>query len=83
MSPLVSVYELHPDRTYLVICEGKKFSMAGAHSLMKDIRELHPELMIAIVATTDSKGIQLGEKIKLEVPEESPVEVSPDEPAPH
>lgn len=61
LSPLVKGYELRPDRAYLIVCDGKKFSMQAAQALMRDAREMHPDLNVSIVATVAPKEITVME----------------------
>jgi hypothetical protein len=70
LAKLIAGYELRPDRVYLIVCDGKDFSFSAAHSLLKDIREMHPDLNIAVVATLKPKSIEITEK-----------PVAPEEPA--
>ena len=62
LSKLVRGFELDPEKTYLLVCDAKDFSFEHAHALMKDVREMHPNINIAIVASTKSKGIEVLEK---------------------
>lgn len=62
LSPLVKGYELRSDCAYLVVCDGKDFSQSLAEALMNDIRQMHPDLNIAIVATLKPKSIEVREK---------------------
>jgi hypothetical protein len=62
LSPLVKGYELRPDCAYLIICDGKDFSRPHAEALMRDVMQMHPDLSIAIVATTKPKSIEVREK---------------------
>jgi hypothetical protein len=62
ISPLVRGYELRPDRSYLIVCDGKDFKQGLAERLMQDIRQMHPDVNIAIVATLKPKSIEVREK---------------------
>lgn len=62
LSPLVRGYELDPAKVYLVVCQAQDFNYGLAYSLMKDIREMHPDLNIAIVASLKPKSIEVREK---------------------
>lgn len=62
LSPLVRGYELRPDRAYLIVCDGKDFSQGLAERLMQDIRQMHPDVNIAIVASLKPKSIEVREK---------------------
>lgn len=72
LSPLVKGYELQPDKVYLLIADGKKFSYELAYKLLADVREWHPEIHVCIIAAPDSNKLQLAEKKSDElIPESS------------
>jgi hypothetical protein len=62
LAKLVSGYELDPTKVYLIVLEGKSFDRGLADSLMRDIRQMHPDISIAVVATLHPKGIEVREK---------------------
>lgn len=62
ISPLVRGYELDPAKVYLIVCDGKDFNSGLAHSLMKDIMQMHPNLNVAVVASLKPKSIEVREK---------------------
>jgi hypothetical protein len=62
LAKLVAGYELDPSKAYLIVCDGKDFSAGLAHALMNDIRQMHPDVNIAIVATLKPKSIEVREK---------------------
>lgn len=62
LSPLVRGFELDPTKSYLIVCDGKDFSSGLAERLMQDIRQMHPDLNIAIVASLKPKSIEVREK---------------------
>jgi hypothetical protein len=68
LSPLVRGYEFRPGCAYLILCDGKEFSASAAYALMRDIRQMHPDVQIAIVATPKVKSIEVREK---ELPQQS------------
>lgn len=59
LAPLVSVYELKPGMHYLVVAGGKDFDYNLANSLLRDLREHHPELDVFIVATAKPKSLEV------------------------
>ena len=61
LSQLVKGYELQPGKHYLFIADGKKFSYDLAHALLKHFREEHPEINVAIIGTTEAKGLDVRE----------------------
>lgn len=63
LSPLIEGYELDPNKTYLIVCDGRAFDYAAAGSLFAGIREMHPNINIAVVATLKPKLIEIREKI--------------------
>lgn len=62
LSPLTEVYALENDKVYLVLCDAKHFSLPHAHSLLKDLRQMHPEVNVSIVVTTKPKSIKIMEQ---------------------
>ena len=62
LSPLVDGYELDPEKIYLIVCDGKAFNFGAAASLFSDIRQMHPNIQIAVVATLKPKLIEVREK---------------------
>lgn len=60
--PLAKGYELDPAKVYLVVADGKDFNASAVQALMRDIRQMHPDLSIAIVATLKPKSIEIREK---------------------
>lgn len=62
LSSLVKGYELDPNKIYLIVCDGKDFSTGAAHSLFKNLREMHPNINIAVVGTTKPKSVKVMEK---------------------
>lgn len=62
LSKLVAGYELNPTKSYLIVCGGNDFSSGLAERLMQDIRQMHPDLNIAIVASLKPKSIEVREK---------------------
>jgi len=62
LAKLVAGYELDPSKVYLIVCDGKDFSRGLAERLMQDIRQMHPTVNIAIVATLKPKSIEVREK---------------------
>jgi hypothetical protein len=68
LSSLVRGYEFRPGCAYLILCDGKGFSASAAYALMRDIRQLHPDVQIAIVTTPSLKSIEVREK---ELPQQS------------
>jgi hypothetical protein len=69
LSPLVRGYEFRPGCAYMILCDGKEFSASAAYALMRDIRQLHPDVQIAIVATPSVKSIEVREKSEPTTPE--------------
>ena len=61
LSPLVMGYELRPEHSYLIICDGKSFSREHANSLFKGIMQMHPDVQIAVVATMKPKDVKIME----------------------
>jgi len=59
LAKLVSGYELDPAKVYLIVCGKESFSSGAAYSLMSDIRQMHPDIQIAIVATTKPKDVEV------------------------
>ena len=70
LGKLVNGYELDPAKAYLIVCESKSFSRGLAEALMRDIRQMHPDINIAIVASLKAKDIEVREKL----PENGPTE---------
>jgi hypothetical protein len=68
LSPLVRGYEFRSSCAYLILCNGAEFSASAAYALMRDIRQMHPAIEIAIVATPKVKSIEVREK---ELPQQS------------
>lgn len=62
LSALVEGYELRPDRAYLILLDRKGFSPGAAHSLMRDVLQLHPHLQIAMIVSPESRAIEVREK---------------------
>ena len=62
LSSLVKGYELDPTKIYLIVCDGKDFKAGHAYSLFKDIRQMHPDINIAVVASLKPKSIEVMEK---------------------
>jgi protein-tyrosine-phosphatase len=62
ISPLVRGYELDPTKVYLIVCDGKDFRAGLAYSLFKDLREMHPDIQIAVIASMKPKSIEVMEK---------------------
>lgn len=71
LAALVNVYELQPGKHYLIVAEGKHFSYDLAHTLMRNILLLHPELDICIVATLYPKSIEVRKEQNDERPNEA------------
>jgi len=69
LGKLVSGYELDPAKSYLIVCDGKSFNKGLAESLMRDIRQMHPDIHIAIVASLKPKDIEV--KVKADDANES------------
>lgn len=63
ISPLVRGYELRTDRAYLIVADGKDFNPGLIQSLMQDIRQMHPDVNIAIVMSLKAKSIEVQEKL--------------------
>ena len=61
LDPLAKGYEFKPGHSYLIVA-GKHFSRELASSLFKDLREMHPDLQIAVVQTLHPKEIEVKEK---------------------
>ena len=70
LAKLVKCYELDPSKSYLILCDGKSFSRGLAEALMCDIRQMHPDIQIAIVATAKPKDIEVREKLPQNCPTE-------------
>ena len=74
LAKLVKGYELDPAKAYLIVCDGKSFSKGLAEALMRDVRQMHPDINIAIVATLHPKEIEVREKKADEKQEPGPAE---------
>jgi hypothetical protein len=61
LSPLVAGYELRPDRAYLIVVDGKKYSQAAANSLLSDVRQMHHDLQIAVIVVEHPKAFEVKE----------------------
>jgi hypothetical protein len=72
LSPLVRGYEFRPGCAYLILCDSKEFSASAAYALMRDIRQLHPDVQIAIVATPKIKSVEIREKTETPAPHGDP-----------
>ena len=62
IAPLTKAYEFKPGHVYLVLCNAKSFRTGAAYSLFKDLREMHPDLDIAVVATSTPEDVKVMEK---------------------
>ena len=69
LSALVKGYELRPDCAYLILFDKKGFSLGAAHSLMRDVLQLHLNIQIAMVVTPESQSIEVREKNEPTTPE--------------
>ena len=63
VAPLCKAYEFKPDGVYLVVCHAKSFKSGAAHALFKDLREMHPNINIAVVATMMPEDVKVMEKV--------------------
>lgn len=61
LSPLIKAYELQPGRHYLFVCDGKHFDYDLANALIRRLRENHPEIHGAVLASLSPKGIDVRE----------------------
>jgi hypothetical protein len=62
IAKLTCGYELKPGHAYLILFDGKDFSSGLAAALMKDIREMHPNVEVAMVVTSKTSSIEVREK---------------------
>jgi len=62
LSKLVKGYELDPTKIYLIVLDGKDFRSLAAYNLMNDIRQMHPDINIAIIASIKPNSIEVREK---------------------
>ena len=59
LSALVKGYELKPGHAYLIVLDKEHFNAGLASALMRDIRQMHPDVEIAVVATPKSRAIHV------------------------
>lgn len=62
IAALVKGYELKPGHAYLILANDKDFDLPRLQRLMYDIRQMHPNVEIAVVATADAKKIKVMER---------------------